>query len=141
MNILNQMDTQDNFFEKLKHLSEVSTTELLFDISPQTENQCPNIDSVLGNVKYAYKAGERGKDCEDIEDLKAYCEEVYDELYSVDSDMEDLRSAIVDIRAWGDSWKTLCKDLIYEFLKNDKEFIENYLGDEVLKELFKKEGE
>ena len=77
-------------------------------------NTCPDIDRVLKAIKEAYSNAEVGFDLaeseanseemtekDDLASLKYYFEEIKDQLYSLDSDLEDLRSANSALRDWG----------------------------------------
>lgn len=102
----------------LKIKYEAATSEELFGIEPQKEEQCPKIDEVIKevaaeakNVKDVYDDLRGVPEAEDYIsglDWAAY------NLRNLDGNMEGIRTNIVELRGWGQGWKDLAIKLIEE---------------------------
>ncbi|MCP1159326.1 hypothetical protein [Bacillus infantis] len=98
---------------KIKDEYGVSRTEDLFSLNDPVEYQCSFIDEVVKKVKSIQR------------DLNYYRHDEYDDLIhrmdsvaydvsNLDDEINEIRTAIEEVREWGSQWKELCKKLILE---------------------------
>lgn len=110
-------------WNELKKEYRVKTTEELFQISSQPEEQCPKIDSLTytaQNILDYARDSERYVNCDIAVDK---LEGIYHSAYSLEDELEELRGRISDIRAWGDDWKNLAKHIITKYEIDIEELI------------------
>lgn len=92
------------------------TSEALYGLPKQPENTCPAIDSAIRDLRQAMKTLESaGRDCRHIEGADEIEEQIDDGVYQVsylEEKFEHCRSQCEDIRAWGQAWKDLAKELL-----------------------------
>ena len=110
--------------ELLKQRLEVDTSEMLFDIDKQPEQQCPAINKMQANVKDGYNEIESYcKDLRSIEGAETLASDIESSVsyYMWDkiSELEDLRKEIENIRQWGQGWKDLAKSIINNTKKEE----------------------
>jgi len=85
------------------------SSEKDFGVSEQPCVTCPMINSVIKSINSAL-CNIKGWDYDPtIEDLKDKCSNVEDDLWSLVSEMEDIRKNVELIREWGQEWKDLAK--------------------------------
>jgi len=106
----------------LKKRLEIDTSEKMFDIDKQPEQQCPTINKMQANIKDCCNEIESYcKDLRNIEGAESLSSDIESSVsyYMWDkiSELEDLRKEIENIRQWGQSWKDLAKSI----LNNTKE--------------------
>lgn len=123
---LEEAGNKSEFFETLKDMLLKRNSEGLFCIDEPPAYQCPRIDEVINNASNAIsKCKDVRKNIYNDSDIsEGEIEEISDNLSDVDSTMEDIRSAIEEVREWGNSWKELAKDLVFDKLRYDKEFMQ-----------------
>ena len=110
--------------ELLKQRLEVDTSEMLFDIDKQPEQQCPTINKMQANVKDGCNEIESYcKDLRSIEGAETLASDIESSVsyYMLDkiSELEDLRKEIENIRQWGQGWKDLAKSMINNTKKEE----------------------
>lgn len=72
-------------------------------MSAPVKQTCPDIDRVIKRIKMALKVATDGRRVfEKGTDEYAYCSDIEDELYGLEGELEDLRSANDSLRKWGD---------------------------------------
>ena len=91
------------------------TSEERLCIKKPPEFQCLNIDKYIKSAniieKLSYSAGKT----DDIDELHEYCSDINWEAVDIESQYEDLRGVIENLREWGNGWKELAKELITEY--------------------------
>ena len=110
--------------ELLKQRLEVDTSEMLFDIDKQPEQQCTTINKMQANVKDGCNEIESYcKDLRSIEGAETLASDIESSVsyYMWDkiSELEDLRKEIENIRQWGQGWKDLAKSIINNTKKEE----------------------
>lgn len=98
--------------DKIKKLKGFESTEVALDINEPPEYQCKNIDYIIKDVDNIEKSITRGLGFDDYDSVYMYLEEADYSISSLSSDIEDLREVIESVRAWGNEWKDLAKNLI-----------------------------
>lgn len=104
-------------------------TEKAFGISKEPSQTCPMIDAVISKINSCLKMSDK---CSEDDEPKNLYEIIYDmryELSKIESEMENIRSHVIDIRAWGEEWKNECVSQ-YDQVKN-MEAQENILNNEI----------
>lgn len=106
--------------EAYKNKFNKSTSESLFGIIDQPENQCPLINNGLKiwynterDIKSLIRDLSRIDSIEEAEDIASDIDWSIGSLDIV-KEYEELRSKCQQIRAWGEDWKSLAKKLIEE---------------------------
>lgn len=103
---------KESIIEKLKCETGKSTSEELFNIMKQEDNQCPYIDTVLTMVEWANGHIEDGFKSHTYEDVLEYLKSCKYELSDIPCELEKIRESIINIRAWGEEWKNMAKYLL-----------------------------
>lgn len=83
-------------------------TEKAFGIGKEPSQTCPMIDAVISKINSCLKMSDK---CSEDDEPKILYDVIYDmryELSKIESDMENIRSHVIDIRAWGEEWKNEC---------------------------------
>lgn len=117
--------------ELLKKRLEVDTSEKLFDIDKQPEQQCPTINKMQANVKDGCREIKiYCKDLRSVEGAESLSSDIESSVSYYMSDkideLEDLRKEIENIRQWGQGWKDLAKSILNNAKK--EEDIVNYFS-------------
>lgn len=131
--------------ELLKIKLQVLTTEDLFDLSKQPEQQCPTINKMQANVKDGCNEIESYcKDLRSIEGAESVASDIESSVsyYMWDkiSELEDLRKEIENIRQWGEEWKNFAKTFlnklkeeeIVEFISSDYQIKYEEINEQLL---------
>lgn len=110
--------------ELLKQKLEVDTSEKLFDIDKQPEQQCPTINKMQANVKDGCNEIESYcKDLRSVEGAESLASDIESSVgyYFWDKiqELENLRTEIENIRKWGQSWKNLAKSILNNTKKEE----------------------
>jgi DNA repair exonuclease SbcCD ATPase subunit len=88
------------------------TSEERLGIREQPDPTCPMLDSVIRELQRATKELDRWqRDKEDAEALATRCEYAEWRLGGIEEELEKIRSHVSEIRAWGQEWKDLAKEL------------------------------
>lgn len=115
---------------KIKQELEIKTSEDLFGIDPQPEQQCPKVDEHLriNNVTIKWIEGyiKDIKGTEDLDDIYKCADDIEWEVDNLNAEpsLEELRLKCDMIRQWGQQWKDLAKKLI-----NEREDFIDLVGD------------
>jgi hypothetical protein len=108
------MDKINNIKTELK----IETSEELFDIPKQPDEQCPFIDEVIKglteNSKNVKDVWQNLKDVPEAEDYISNLDWAEYNIRNLESNMEDIRTNATNVRAWGQEWKDFAKQLIEE---------------------------
>lgn len=99
---------------KIKDEHGVGRTEEIFGLNDPVEYQCSFIDEVVKKVKGVQK------DCnyyrhDEKEDLIHRLDSIVYDIGNLDDEINEIRSAIEDVREWGNQWKDLCKKIILKY--------------------------
>lgn len=100
--------------EDLKSLRNIKTSEELFDLQAPVDYQCPNFDRVVSGINAASKALEYSR-WDDKEDVEVALDKISDVEWSLSGlvdEVENLRTAIEEVRDWGVEWKEFAKRII-----------------------------
>lgn len=122
-----------NIVDELKKELEISTSEELFGIIPQVDNQCGNIDSIINTLNKVYKEIQYHirtlNSLDDICDVASVAKNIDWESSDmiVDNELERLRSNIELLRMWGQEWKGLAKAILDNI--DSKDFLVENLTD------------
>lgn len=111
------MNTNE-FFNKVKEIVKVETTEKLFEIESNIPDTCPYIDKALKiskQIQREVNSNSRWVE-EDYKNAVDYTESY---ITDIDTELEELRTLNENIRVWGQSWKTFAKDLLFKIMKTD----------------------
>lgn len=84
------------------------SSEKEHDITEQPDPTCPMIDALIKKLKSAERSMSKFPKCDDIEQMRDMLDSVHTELFhwsSAESSLEDIRSHVESIRAWGEEWK------------------------------------
>lgn len=119
--------------ELLKQKLDVDTSEKLFDIDKQPEQQCPTINKMQANIKDGCKEIESYcRDLKSIEGAESLASDIESSVsyYMWDKidELEKLRTEIENIRKWGQSWKDLSKSIINN-TKKEEDIIHYFSSD------------
>lgn len=119
--------------ELLKKRLNVKTSEELFDIKTQPNQQCPFINKMQANMKDGCNEIERYcKDLRSIEGAESLASDIDSSLSYYMSDkvfeLEELRKEIENIRQWGQNWKDLAK-LILNNTKKEEDIVHYFSND------------
>lgn len=107
------------------------TSEELFDIDQQPEENCPYINKCISDISAAYKdIRSELRQAEDSE-LADSLEWDVDSIYESVNYLEELRSRINNLRQWGQQWKDLAKDM-FELLPKEQQ--ETFISNKFLEE-------
>ena len=87
------------------------TSEQIFDLSRQPDDNCPFIDSLIKDINIDHNYLKRVID--DLEIEKSEKGDLYDysDIDNIVDGLENLRSRIEELREWGNQWKTLAKEM------------------------------
>ena len=131
--------------ELLKIKLQALTTEDLFDLSKQPEQQCPTINKMQANVKDGCNEIESYcNDLRSVEGAETIASDIESSLsyYMWDkiSELEDLRKEIENIRQWGEEWKNFAKTFlnklkeeeIVEFISSDYQIKYEEINEQLL---------
>lgn len=102
-------------WNELKKEYRVKTTEELFQITSQPEEQCPKIDNMTYTAQNTLDYARDSEKTVDFDSAVDKLDRIYHSMYSLEDDLEELRGKISDIRAWGDDWKNLAKHIITKY--------------------------
>lgn len=94
---------------KLKYETNKSTTEELFDIIPQEENQCLYINGLITSVDWGMNHIKNGLDDYTLDSMESALSDCRYEIENIPHELEKMRESIINIRAWGEEWKNLAK--------------------------------
>ncbi|MFC8686038.1 hypothetical protein [Brevibacillus porteri] len=86
--------------EEAKEKYQVKTSEELFGIASPPEYRCKNIDKIIKTVKTIQKSTDNPRKL-DEEELIDLANDINYDLYGIDNDIEDIRKALEEARAWG----------------------------------------
>jgi hypothetical protein len=117
--------------KELKEKLEANTSEKLFGIDEQPENNCPRVNKGLeawsSVQRYIKKYCDDLKRCNTVEEAEKIGGDIDSEIQSLDikEEYEELRKQCEKIRAWGQGWKEIAEKLIEE--QND---VSDLLADE-----------
>lgn len=117
--------------KELKEKLEANTSEKLFGIDEQPEQNCPKVDKGI-KAWYSVQRDIEGyckdlKRCDTVEEAEKIGSDIDWAIGSLDvvEEYEELRKQCEKIRAWGQGWKDLAKKLIEQ-----QEDVSNLLADE-----------
>lgn len=96
-------------YELLKQYNQDFNTEEIFDREPIVPFLCNEFSSIISQVEDAEKAVDTGIDDENY--LSALEQAEY-ELSGLSHQIQELNGEVENLRAWGQSWKELAKELI-----------------------------
>ncbi|PAD70598.1 hypothetical protein CHH83_02005 [Bacillus sp. 7586-K] len=96
---------------KIKDEYGVGRTEELFGINDPVEYQCSFIDEVIKTVKSIQKDLNYFK-YDEKEELMERLDSISWDIRGLDDDINEIRSALEEVREWGNQWKDLCKRII-----------------------------
>jgi len=102
------------------------TSEYVLGITEPPEYQCPKIDEVIKDIGSIEKEVDNAKDYlrnEEYDDVQWHLDSVNHDLYGLANEVEEIRTAIEEVRAWGQEWKNLAKRLINETDVKIEDFI------------------
>jgi hypothetical protein len=95
------------------------TSEEKLGLTKQPEETCPRIDKFIKEIKWAIQDLEGAMKDIGREDYKEAESDIDTALrnyiYDIEDNYESLRKQCEDIRAWGQQWKNLAKDLLNEY--------------------------
>ena len=108
--INNQNNKKMKNIDLLKKKLEVDTSEMLFDIDKQPEQQCPTINKMQANVKDGCNEIESYcKDLRSVDGAESLASDIESSvsyyMWNKILELEDLRKEIENIRQWGQSGK------------------------------------
>jgi hypothetical protein len=108
-------EISNNQWIKYKNLYRVQTTEDLFDITEAPNFQCDFITKISDRASTIESAADvKRRDEDNLEVLTDKLWEIRNEADGLSDDVEKLRDAITEVRAWGQQWKDMCKKLIID---------------------------
>jgi len=106
--------------KELKQKFEAKTSEKLFGIDEQPEQNCPKVDKGI-KVWYSVKCDIEGyckdlKRCDTVDEAEKIGGDIDWAIGRLDivEEYEELRKQCEKIRAWGQGWKDIAKKLIEE---------------------------
>lgn len=99
--------------QELKEQHNCETSDDLLDILSPPDYQCGNIDSIFKKVSIIEKLSNYKHD--DEEELKNKLDEINYYIRDFEDELEDLRTAIDDVRRWGQDWKSKAKEMIEKY--------------------------
>lgn len=102
------------------------TSEQLFDIQEPLDYQCNKISKCKNDYQTMFKEIEKSlKLVNRYESVQDFADDISSAVWGLDEDsFEELRTAIEEVRAWGQEWKDLCKKIINE----NPELIKQYVN-------------
>lgn len=112
MSKLNKQE-RDEKWSKIKEEYSCRTTEEIFNLNDPVEYQCKFIDEVVKTIKGMQKELKYSKQ-EDEDGLRDIVDSVSWDIGHLDDEVNQIRSAIEEVREWGNQWKELCKRIILE---------------------------
>lgn len=108
--------------EQAKEKVNVRTSEQLFGIPTPPEHQCKNIDKVIKTIKAIHKSTDNPRKM-DEDELIELVNDIHYDLHGIDDDIEAIRSALEDVREWGQQWKNKCKEIIDRYELDVEEIV------------------
>ena len=102
--------------EVAKKETNSNTSEYLLGLEPAIDYQCNLIDEIKDKVgSIEILSNVKRKEEDDVEVLRDKLYYIENEVDGLDEDIEKLRTAIGEVRSWGQDWKDLAKKLIERY--------------------------
>lgn len=103
---------------KIKKDLDIKTSEDLFDISDQPKEQCPLINEVISqlidNSKEVKAVWQNLIDVEEAESYLSTLDWAEYNIRNLENNMEEIRTNVEKLRAWGEEWKDFAKQLVID---------------------------
>lgn len=99
--------------EKPNEAAPKQSSESILGMIEPPEYQCPRIDAQIEKIAQAISICRSARRMGDID--ASTLDDVECQIYSVNDELNSLRFAIDELRAWGFEWKKLAKELIAEY--------------------------
>lgn len=112
------------FWSKIKKEYGAETTEELFGFDAPSEHQCDHINKIIKKCNKIYDYS-RYTAMDDEGSMRDKLDDINYDANGFDDEIEELRTAIESVRAWGNEWKNLCKKLMIE--EKDNINLEKYI--------------
>ncbi|MCA1021549.1 hypothetical protein [Halobacillus litoralis] len=122
-NMIHLEEEKENFWIDIKVDRDVENSEKLFGFTVPPDFQCPNIDSIIKKIKIV--ENDSSNTDGESDELVDRLDDINHTVYQLESDVEDVREAIELVRSWGQEWKSLCKQILFD--NKDKIDLDNYL--------------
>src|SRR5690606_21583326 len=98
-----------SLYNKIKYDNANESAELNLGLVIPTDYQCPNVDHLLRSISDIQRTLDYGLRQGDEDSLIGAIEDASFDLDFIPNYIEELREAIIDIRAWGEDWKAIAK--------------------------------
>ena len=91
------------------------TSEEILGFPKPPPHQCPKIDKFVAKAKSISRAIRKAEKCDEISEMKSFVSDAAWDTGDIEDNFEELRSALDELRCWGDEWKDLAKRLINQY--------------------------
>lgn len=127
---------EKEFYAEVKNIIGMKSSESLFGITPSLPDTCPHIDDALHMINKIesatnYKSRWSESDFEDA------VKESHDIAYEIPDKLEKLRKMNSELREWGQQWKDLCKNIMFQNPSILIERLSVYIEDSQIEEILR----
>jgi hypothetical protein len=99
-------------FDDIKKACEAKTSESMFGIDLAPAHQCQFIDKMIERAKGCERYAKYLQKTDDVSECHSTASDIEWDVSYFHGDLEKLREAIEGVRAWGEGWKSLAKDMV-----------------------------
>ena len=91
------------------------TSEEILGLPKPPPHQCPKIDGFIERAKSIDHDLRQAEKCDEIEEMKSFVSDAAWYSGDIEGNLEELRTAMDELRCCGNEWKDLAKQLINKY--------------------------